>query len=140
MIEVELEKKVSYAHMGEEHFCSKVIIQEPRAVWAKQFAEIKKEINMAIQVQADKEKGKKSVDDKSNENLEPAELGKIIMTIVSLSGNPVIIYSKFEELIKLGLIKVAETNINFTQSMFDKLSLDDFSKIIEVYIGNFMKS
>lgn len=139
MIEVELEKKVSYAFGGEEQFCSKVILQEPRAVWAKQFAEIKKEINMAIQTQSEKEKGKKSSTD-SDEVLEPAELGKIIMTIVSLSADPVIIYSRFEELIKLGLIKTADTNINFTQSMFDKLSLNDFNKIVEVYIGNFMKS
>lgn len=140
MIEVELEKKVSYAYSGEEQFCSKVILQEPKAIWAKQFAEIKKEINTAIQAQAEKEKGKKSSNDSSNEELEPAELGKVIMTIVSLTANPVIIYSRFEELIKLGLIKVAETNINFTQAMFDKLSLNDFNKIIEVYIGNFMKS
>lgn len=138
MIEVELEKKISYAFNGEEQFCSKVILQEPRAIWAKQFAEIKKEINTAINAQREKEVEQKQ--DNNNEDISEEELGKIIMTVVSLNSNPVVIYSKFEELIKAGLIKVAETNVQFTSTMFDKLSLNDFNKIIEVYIGNFMKS
>lgn len=138
MIEVELENKISYAFNGEEQFCSKVILQEPRAIWAKQFAEIKKEINTAINIQREKEKNQKV--ENSNEQISDEEVGKVIMTIVSLNSNPVVIYSKFEELIKAGLIKVAETNVQFTSTMFDKLSLNDFNKIIEVYIGNFMKS
>lgn len=138
MIEVELEKKISYAFNGEEQFCNKVILQEPRAIWAKQFAEIKKEINTAINIQREKEKNQKV--ENSNEQISNEEVGKVIMTIVSLNSNPVVIYSKFEELIKAGLIKVAETNVQFTSTMFDKLSLNDFNKIIEVYIGNFMKS
>ena len=138
MIEVELEKKIAYAFNGEEQFCSKVVLQEPRAIWAKQFAEIKKEINTAINIQQEKEKNQKV--ENNNEQITDEEVGKVIMTIVSLNSNPVVIYSKFEELIKAGLIKVAETNVQFTSTMFDKLSLNDFNKIIEVYIGNFMKS
>ena len=138
MIEVELEKKISYAFNGEEQFCSKVILQEPKAIWAKQFAEIKKEINTAINIQREKEKNQKV--ENNNEQISDNEIGKVIMTVVSLNSNPVVIYSKFEELIKAGLIKVAETNVQFTSTMFDKLSLNDFNKIIEVYIGNFMKS
>lgn len=138
MIEIELEKKVSYAFNGEEHFASKVLLVEPKAVWAKEFATIKKEISKATEVQITKEKSKKVEDD--GKEIPAEELGKIMMMLVSMNADPVIIYSKFEELIKAGLILVAETNIKFTQAMFDKLTLNDFNKIIEVYIGNFMKS
>ena len=138
MIEIELEKKVSYAFNGEECFASKVLLVEPKAIWAKEFAAIKKEINTAISVQTAKEKGKKVEDD--GKEIPADELGKVMMTLVSMHADPVIIYTKFEELVKAGLILVADTNIRFTQAMFDKLSLSDFNKIIEVYIGNFMKS
>lgn len=138
MIEIELEKKVSYAFNGEEHFASKVLLVEPKAIWAKEFAAIKKEITKATEVQVNKDKNKKIEDD--GKEIPADELGKIMMMLVSMNADPVIIYSKFEELIKAGLILVAETNIKFTQAMFDKLALNDFNKIIEVYIGNFMKS
>lgn len=138
MIEIELEKKVSYAFNGEERFASKVLLVEPKAIWAKEFAAIKKEITRATEVQVNKDKNKKIEDD--GKEIPADELGKIMMMLVSMNADPVIIYTKFEELIKAGLILVAETNIKFTQAMFDKLSLNDFNKIIEVYIGNFMKS
>lgn len=139
MMEVELNKKISYALNGEEVFASKVILAEPKAIWAKEFAAIKKEINKAIQVQTEKDKNVKQQPDDGKEIPED-ELGKIMMTLVSMNADPVIIYSKFEELIKAGLITVADTGVKFTAAMFDKLALDDFNKIIEVYIGNFMKS
>ena len=137
MIEVELENKISYAYQGEEQFASKVILVEPRAVWAKQFAEIKKEINKAIVEQ-------KKIEEPSKEKQEDLklsneEIGSVMMTLVSMHANPVTVYSKFEELILSGLIKVSETGILFTKGMFDKLSLKDFNKIVESYIGNFMK-
>lgn len=137
MIEVELENKISYAYQGEEQFASKVILVEPRAVWAKQFAEIKKEINKAIVEQ-------KKVEEPSKEKQEDLklsneEIGSVMMTLVSMHADPVTVYSKFEELILSGLIKVSETGILFTKGMFDKLSLKDFNKIVESYIGNFMK-
>lgn len=138
MIEVELEHKISYAFNGEEKFASKVLLVEPKAIWAKQFAAIKKEINTAISIQMEKSKNTKQTDD--SKEFPPEELGNIMLSLVSMNANPVIVYSNFEELIKLGLIKVADTNIQFTSSMFDKLSLNDFNKIIEVYVGNFMKS
>lgn len=138
MIEVELEHKISYAFNGEERFASKVLLIEPRAVWAKQFAAIKKEINTAINIQMEKSKDTKQANDENE--ISADELGKVMLALVSMHANPVIIYSNFEELIKQGLIKIAETNVQFTSAMFDKLSLDDFNKIIEVYIGNFMKS
>lgn len=138
MIEIELEKKVSYAFNGEEHFASKVLLVEPKAIWAKEFAAIKKEITKATEVQVNKDKNKKIEDD--GKEIPADELGKIMMMLVSMNADPIVIYSKFEELIKAGLILVAETNIKFTQAMFDKLTLNDFNKIIEVYIGNFMKS
>lgn len=137
MIEVELENKISYAYQGEEQFASKVILVEPRAVWAKQFAEIKKEINKAIVEQ-------KKVEEPSKEKQEDLklsneEIGSVMMTLVSMHADPVTVYSKFEELILAGLIKVSETGILFTKGMFDKLSLKDFNRIVESYIGNFMK-
>lgn len=137
MIEVQLENKISYAYQGEEQFASKVILVEPRAVWAKQFAEIKKEINKAIVEQ-------KKVEEPSKEKQEDLklsneEIGSVMMTLVSMHADPVTVYSKFEELILSGLIKVSETGILFTKGMFDKLSLKDFNKIVESYIGNFMK-
>lgn len=138
MIEVELENKISYAYQGEEQFASKVILLEPKAIWARQFAEIKKEINKAIveQNKIESAKADKKIEEVKMSN---EELGSVMMMLVSMHADPVVVYSKFEELIKSGLIKVADTGILFTSGMFDKLSLKDFNKIVESYIGNFMK-